>query len=451
MLDIRDAGPSGGRRASRRDFIRVGAAAVLGLSLADRLRAEDLGQTKPGKANAVIQLWMNGGPSHIDTFDPKPEASYGITGPLRTPLATNVSGIRISELLPKLAKLADKFSVIRSLTHGNNGHETAAYIMMTGTPTSADLVYPVLGAVVAQKKFYEAKNPGKLPPHVTLTTPLGRISEAGFLGAHQKSFATGGDPNAKDFRVQGMVPPRGMTPEQIQRRRSLVQTVDALAADMENEPLFRTLDAYQQQAYGLILGDAKKAFDMSLEKDDLREKYGRNTFGQSCLLARRLVEHGVNFVTVNMGGWDTHTENFVALRNRLAPVLDQGFAALLEDLAQRGLLESTVVLWCGEFGRTPRVASEPPWFGGRHHYGQVFSAVVAGGGFQGGHVVGASDARGETVKDRPVYPWDLSASIYRLLGIDPLGKLPHPQGCVTYVTPLATGEVPSGGLLTEIM
>jgi uncharacterized protein (DUF1501 family) len=219
---------------------------------------------------------------------------------------------------------------------------------------------------------------------------------------------------------------------------------------MEKDPAIAQMDAYREKAYGLILGQAKQAFDLSQEKSELRDRYGRNRFGQSCLLARRLVENGVPFVTVNMGGWDTHRDNFNAVK-RLAPTLDAGFATLLDDLKQRGLLDSTIVVWYGEFGRTPKVAWEPPWFGGRHHFASAFSAVVAGGGFTGGTVLGTSDPKGESVKDRPVYPWDLSASIYQLLGIDPNGTLPHPQGCVARVVPARAADAKSGGILKEIM
>jgi uncharacterized protein (DUF1501 family) len=219
---------------------------------------------------------------------------------------------------------------------------------------------------------------------------------------------------------------------------------------MENNQKYEAMDEYQERAYGLILGEAKKAFDMSEEPDEVRTKYGRNRFGQSCLAARRLVERGVPFVMVNSGGWDTHRDNFGAMK-RLLPPLDQGFAALLEDLAASKLLETTIVTWFGEFGRTPKIDPKPPWDGGRHHYGPCMSAVVAGGGFKGGMIVGQSDATGEQPKERPVRPWDLTASMYTLLGIDPTGKLPHPHGCVAYVTPVGSGDLQSGGLLTEIM
>lgn len=432
----------------RRELLRAGAASALGLTLSAWLRMQAEGAVAPAKAKSVIQLWMAGGPAHTDTFDPKPQAGPDYTGPLRRAIDTVADGVRIGESLPLLAKQADKFSIIRSMTHANNAHETATYLMQTGTPAS-DLVYPAMGAVVALK-LSETAYKGSLPPYITLSNPLGRFSEAGFLGNNHKTFAPGGDPNSREFRVQGIIPTRGMTGERMAERRSLLQSVDTLAQRLERPEVLQAMDAHQEKAYALILGDARKAFDLSLEPDKVRDRYGRNHFGQSCLLARRLVEHGVPFVTVNDGGWDTHKNHFEAMKRKL-PVLDAGFSALLEDLAQRGLLETTIVTWYGEFGRTPKIAMEPPWFGGRHHFGNCFSAVVAGGGFKPGMVVGASDARGENVIRRPVYPWDLSATIYRLLGIDPEGRLPHPHGCVAYVSPISTGAVPSGGLLKELL
>jgi uncharacterized protein (DUF1501 family) len=219
---------------------------------------------------------------------------------------------------------------------------------------------------------------------------------------------------------------------------------------MKNNAAIKALAKSEEQAYDLILGDAGKLFDLSQEKAELRDRYGRNTFGQSCLMARRLVEKGVPYITINFNGWDTHKQNFQAMRRKL-PELDKGFATLLADLSDRGLLESTIVWWSGEFGRTPKVQWEAPWNGGRNHWGHAFSAVVAGGGFKGGHVVGSTDAKGEHVKDRPVYPGDLIGSMYELLGIDPNAKLPHPQG--TPVRLIATAEegLKLAGRLKEIM
>ncbi|MCX7049536.1 MAG: DUF1501 domain-containing protein [Candidatus Sumerlaeota bacterium] len=441
---------------NRRGFIGAGAMAALGLTLggcssspSGSMKSAE-GKIPPAKAKAVIQLWMGGGPPHTDTFDPKPDAGEEYCGPLRKAIETNVPGIRIGELLPLMAKQADKYSIIRSMTHPSGGHETATYIVMTGTLPSPALAYPSIGSVVALKKGYEAGYKGNIPPYIVVASPLGRFSETGFLGAGYRAFATGGDPSAKEFRVGGLVPARGMTEKQMEDRRALLQIADSYGREREKEAQFQTAGALQDKAYSMILGGAKKAFDLSEEKDELRDRYGRNRFGQSCLLARRLVENGSLFVTVNDGGWDTHSNHFPAMQKKL-PILDQGFSALLEDLSRRGLLESTIVVWYGEFGRTPKVALEPPWNGGRHHFAQCFSCVVAGGGFKGGKVVGASDNKGEKPAKRPVYPWDLSASIYRLLGIDPNGKLPNPQGNVAYVTPLASGTVESGGMLTEIM
>jgi len=451
MLDIHGRKAAWSRPGlSRRDFMRVGALSVAGLSLADWLKLKALGQVQEAKAKSVIQFFMLGGPTHLDTFDPKPEAGNDYCGPLKNPIETNVSGIRISELLPLTAKQADKFSIIRSYNHQDFGHETAAYTVATGALPSGEMVYPSMGAVTSLKKGYEAGYQGGLPPYITLTTPLPWFSDTGFLGTKYQTFATFGDPNDKGFRVQGLAMAGGLTDKRLEERRTLLQSVDTLAKEMDQEPAFREIDGFHQKAYSMVLGDAKKAFDMSQEKDEVRNKYGRNFFGQSCLLARRLVEQGVPFITVNWGWWDTHTDNFGAVKANL-PVFDQGFASLMEDLAQRGLLQSTIVLWYGEFGRTPKIDWNPPWNGGRHHYPLCYSAVVGGGGFRGGTVVGSSDAKGEQPKNRPVYPWDLTASIYKLLGINPTDRLPHPQGCVAYVTPPSKGDRPSGGLLTEIM
>jgi uncharacterized protein (DUF1501 family) len=435
---------------SRRTVLRGGLAGAAELWLAGRAGLAAATGTSPDrpKAKAVIQIWLSGGPSHLDTFDPKPEAGNDYAGPLKA-IPTNVSGIRIGELLPELAKLADKYSLIRSMTHGNDGHETATYIVHTGRMPGGRDVYPSIGAVVSLFKGYNAGYQGLIPPYVVLTQPLGRFSEVGFLGARYKPFATGGNPTAGRFAVEGVVTP-GISDQQQQERREFLHKMDSLGQAMQGDPQLTAIAQAEKQAYDLILGDAGKVFDLAQEKDELRDSYGRNTFGQSCLAARRLVEKGVPYVTINHGGWDTHKENFQAMRRKL-PELDKGLAGLLLDLSQRGLLDSTIVWCCGEFGRTPKIAWEAPWNGGRHHYGKVFSVLVAGGGFQGGHVVGASDAKGETVKDRPVYPGDLIGSIYELLGMDPDGKLPHPLGLDVHLTPSAAEGVKMGGRLKEIM
>jgi uncharacterized protein (DUF1501 family) len=439
----------GQTQISRRELMRRGIFGAAGLLLADRLASPAVATALPAKAKAVIQIWMWGGPAHIDTFDPKPDAGNDYCGPLKKPIPTNVDGIIIGELLPLLAKQADKYSIILSMTHGVNSHETASYIVQTGRKPGDGQVYPCVGAVVSLFKGYDAGYTGLIPPYVVLTDLQGRFSEAGFLGSRYKPFATGGDPARTPFVVEGVVA-QGITEQRQKDRREFLHKLNTLGQALKDNPQLAALEQTEKQAYDLILGDAGKVFNLSEEKKELREQYGLNTFGQSCLAARRLVERGVPYVTINYKGWDTHKEHFQAMRRKL-PEMDKGMATLLQDLSDRGLLDSTILWWSGEFGRTPKVQWEAPWNGGRGHYGKVFSTVVAGGGFKGGRVVGASDAKGEEVKQRPVYPVDLIASMYELLGIDPDAKLPHPQGLSVGVLPSAAEGVSMGGRLKEIM
>ncbi|NLS91907.1 MAG: DUF1501 domain-containing protein [Planctomycetaceae bacterium] len=403
----------------------------------------------PAKAKAVIQIWMWGGPPHTDTFDPKPDAGSDYTGPLTGAIETNVSGIRLGAWLPELAKVADKYSIIRSMTHGQFGHETAAYMVQTGRMPGGRLVFPSVGAVVTAFKAFQGESESLIPPYIVLTQPQGRFSEAGFMGIRYKPFATGGNPNAARFAVEGIIAP-GISDSQQQERRNLLQRANTLGLFLSGDPQLEEAKKAREQAYDLILGDAGKVFDLSEEKDELRLRYGRSTFGQSCLAARRLVEEGVKFVTINYGGWDTHKDHFPAMR-RMLPELDKGMGTLIADLADRGLLDTTIVWWGGEFGRTPKIDWTSPWNGGRHHYGHVFSTVVAGGGFKGGQVVGSSDAKGEYVKDRPVYPCDLIGTMYELLGIDPEAGLPHPTNEFVRAVPGPDEGLKMGGRLTEII
>jgi hypothetical protein len=430
---------------TRREALRRGLLGAVGLTLADRGRTPAWAAAQPARARSVIQIWMWGGPSHLDTFDPKPDAGYDYCGPLNRAIPTNAEGVQVNATLPLLARQADKYSIIRSMTHGVNAHETASYLVQTGHEQGR-VVHPCLGAVVSLFKGYDQGYAGLVPPYIVLTEPQGRFSEAGFLGQRYKPFATGGDPNRHPFAVEGIVL-EGISDRRQRSRRELLHALDLLGRAMPSNPHFERLDRCEQNAYDLMFGDARDLFDLSNEGDELRDRYGRTTFGQSCLMARRLVEHGVPYVTINYQGWDTHKQHF-QIMNRTLPELDRGMATLLEDLADRGLLDSTIVWWGGEFGRTPRVQWEPPWNGGRGHYGECFSSVVAGGGFRGGHVVGSSDANGMEVADRPVSPGDLLGSICRLLGIDPDGTLPNPRGMDVQVMPPVQG---SGGRLTEIV
>ncbi len=444
---------------SRREALRRGLAGAAGLLMAagPTVAARAAAAPPKAKAKSVIQIWLAGGPPHLDTFDPKPEAGNDYCGPLNNPIPTNVPGIRIGELLPLLAKQADKYSLIRSMTHGDNGHETAAYLTQTGRRPGDRLVYPCAGAVVSLFKGYDRGYKGLIPPYIVLTESQGRFSEAGFLGPRYMPFATGGDPAQQKFMVEGVVSP-GVSDQQQQQRRDLLHKLDTLGGAAKGNPALKVYYQSEDQAYDMILGDGAKAFDLSQETAAVRARYdvnwgtwvSRTRFGQSCLAARRLVERGVPYVTINFGGWDTHSENFKAMR-QLLPDLDRGLATLLAELAEHGLLDTTIIWCCGEFGRTPKIDWGPPWNGGRNHYGKVFSALVAGGGFKGGQVVGASDAKGEEVKSRPVYPCDLLGSIYELMGIDPEGKLPNPLGLPITVTPTAADGIPMAGRLKEIM
>jgi hypothetical protein len=391
---------------------------------------------------------MWGGPSHLDTFDPKPKAGYDYCGPLDKDVSTNVDGIRVNAAIPLLAAMADKYAIVRSMTHGIDAHETASYITQTGRPPGR-LVYPSAGAVAGLFKGADHGYAGVAPPYVVLTNPQGRFSESGFLGPRYKPFATGGDPNKARFEVEGVVAP-GITDERQRSRRDLLRVVDALGKALPGNPELEKFDRAEEKAYGMMFGEAKKLFDLAQEKDELRERYGRNTFGQSCLMARRLVEAGVPWVTINYAGWDTHKNHFQVMERKL-PEMDRAMSALLADLSERGLLDRTIVWWSGEFGRTPKILWEAPWNGGRNHFGACFSAVLAGGGFKGGRVVGASDARGQTVAERPVYPRDLIGSIYQRLGIDPEGPLPNPMGLDLRVLPEKEEGAVCGGRLTELL
>lgn len=429
---------------TRRDALKYGLVGAAGVSVLGPSSLYGKGVPLRGKAKSVIQIWMWGGPTHLDTFDPKPGAGYDYCGPYKKPVSTNVDGIQICEMLPLLAKQADKYSIIRSMTHGSNSHETASYKVQTGHEPGR-LVYPSVGAVVSLFKGYDQGYKGLVPPYIVLTQPQGRFSEAGFLGQRYKPFATGGDPNKNPFVVEGIVA-KDITDEQQRSRRELLHSLDSLGKAMAGNKNFAKLDKCEENAYDMMFGDAKKLFDLSTEKAEVRESYGRNTFGQSCLMARRLVEEGVPYVTINYKGWDTHKQHFQTMQRKL-PELDRGMATLLEDLSQRGLLDSTIVWWGGEFGRGPKIQWDPPWNGGRGHHGKCFNAVVAGGGFKGGHVVGASNEYGTEVAQRPVYPQDMIGSIYSLLGIDLDSKMPNPLGLDVKVMSASDG----GGLLKEIM
>lgn len=464
--------PHNQQRVSRREAMRRGAwsaaslVAASGLGsrafaaepektpeqkLADDKAARDAAATakaKKGQIKSVIQIFLWGGMSQNDTWDPKPGTGYDYMGEFDRVIPTNVDGIQLSFLFPHLAKQADKFALIRSMTHGNNGHETAAYLMQTGHAPGGRLAYPSVGAIFTYFKKDAYK--GLVPPYIVMLQAAGRFSEEGFLGPAYKPFATGGDPNAERFEVQGIVN-RGIDDGRQKARRELVDKVNLMGYGLADVPEMAAAEAARENAYGLILGRGKEVFNLDNEPAALRDRYGRNTFGQECLAARRMVEAGVPYITISFpGGWDTHANHFPTMR-RQCPLLDQGLATLLADLSEKGLLDSTLV-WCtGEFGRPPKIDWAPPWNGGRHHHGAVFTVLVAGGGFKGGRAVGSSDKIGEFVAERPVYPADLLGSFYLLAGIDATAKLPHPWGLDAYVLDTENEGMKSAGMLEEIM
>lgn len=393
------------------------------------------------QAKSVILVYLDGGPSQTDTFDPKPAAGRNYTGSLSKVCQTNVEGIEIGEKLTRLATMADKYSLIRGLTHGSNAHETGHYAMITGDTSGGAVVYPSFGAVISYMKKDSYK--GVLPCYISVTSANSRFNEGGFLGNAYKSFDTGGKPEAQTYEVEGLVN-RFVDKERMNSRMALLNK-------FENKPMDKAkIDSLRGVNMEFIWGDSREVFNLANEPDSIKELYGKSRLGQSCLVARRLVEAGVPFVNVRMTGWDTHKKHFQRM-NSMLPNLDKALSALISDLDARGLLESTIVLCGGEFGRTPKVMWEAPWNGGRGHFGAAFSYLVAGGGFQGGKVVGKTTKTGETVEERPVAPCDLIGTIYLLMGIDPYGTLPHVSEGNLPILPSLLDKKRSHGLLYEII
>jgi hypothetical protein len=415
MFDLLTGPASDCTGATRRQFLRVGGLASLGLSLSSFLRLQEAAaKGKSPKRSAVncILLWMQGGPSHHDTFDPKPDAPAEVRGEFGT-IPTTLPGVRLAEHLPMLAKQTDRYSIIRGHNPKNGSHGTADHLMMSGRPFNASLAFPCYGSVVAKERGY--KN-GMLP-FVQLGKHIDRRFNggvAGFLGDEYNPFEVGEDPNALAFKVRDLALPDAER-KKLERRYSMLGELDGKQKRAEEtSPVVRARDTFYEKAHALITSPAaKKAFAVEDEPGKLRERYGRNTFGQSCLLARRLIEGGVHFVTVTDGGWDTHQNNFKSLKDRKLPVLDRAYSALLQDLHDRGLLDSTLVVWFGDFGRTPKINPSA----GRDHWATAGVACMGGGGIKTGQVVGATNPLGEFVTDSPVTPQDLAATIYHTLGI----------------------------------
>jgi hypothetical protein len=388
---------------------------AFGLTLSGLMRGRTEGAVDSAKDGFnCILLWMQGGPSHIDTMDPKPAAPAEIRGEFKS-IPTCLPGVQLSEHLPKLAQQLDKTSIIRSLTSPDSGHGMADHFMMSGYRFSPTITHPCYGSVVAREKGYR----NGIPPFIQLGMNMDRRFNgglAGFIGPVHNPFEIAGDPSNNDSRVQGLSMMEGIDLGRVGRRVTMLEAVNKWQKKLEGQSsVIDTMDKYQQLAYGLITSErAKKAFSLAEENVKCRDEYGMNALGQSCLLARRLVEAGVRFVTVTDGGWDTHQNNFTSLRTRLLPRLDQAYAALLHDLHSRGMLETTLVVWMGDFGRTPKVNLAA----GRDHWGQSTAVCMGGGGLKTGVVVGSSNEFAEMPRDDPLYVPDVAATIYHALGVD---------------------------------
>jgi hypothetical protein len=375
------------------------------------------------KPASCILIWMDGGPTHFETFDPKPEAPVEIRGEFQ-PMNTNVTGIQICEHLPKLASIADKYAIVRSVCHNQGNHGAGNHYMMTGAPPRIPVgcgafvsFHPSLGSVAAK----ERPAPHGLPPYFSMPS-MSRSGGPNFLGAKYAPFVVGGDPNNKHFRVRDVELPNGINDDRFQSRRDLRHLVDRLPrfSDPATADPVVAVDEFFQQGVELITTpEAQKAFDIHSESDATRDAYGRNSFGQRALLARRLVQAGVPFVTLYDGGWDHHSDLFGALKTRL-PSWDQTVAALINDLDQLGLLETTMVIALGEFGRTPKISTLPGQSkAGRDHWANAMSILFAGGGTPGGQVVGATDRQGHSACERILSPENFVSTVYLKMGIDP--------------------------------
>jgi hypothetical protein len=400
---------------TRRGFLRVGFLGLAGLTLADHLRMKaNAAETgKPTRDTAVILFWLGGGPSHLDMYDLKPDAPTEFRGEFKE-IATNVPGTRIGEHLPLEAQHMDKMSVVRSVHHTNAGHGMGTHWMMTGyVPTIEinDNLNPSCGSVVAKMR---GANAPRLPPYVCVPNvpPSGN---AAYLGVAYNPFSAGSDPSSPNFQVRDLKLPPRLDLERFKNRRELLRGLDNLRRDVDTQGVAEGYDRFYHDAFDIVTSsECRHAFDIHKEDPRLRDRYGRDSWGQSALLARRLVESGVTYVTVNLGGWDTHANNFQALKTSLLPRYDRALAALVSDLHERGLDRKVLVMTYGEFGRTPRINPQA----GRDHWPGAMSVVFAGGGLKMGQMIGTTDAKAEEPKTRAVGPQDVLATMYHVLGID---------------------------------
>jgi hypothetical protein len=403
-----------GNPLGRRGFLSVGTIGALGISLADVLRMEkakaDIKNyaSREGTAKSVIYIYLPGGAAHQETFDPKPYAPVEYRGPLGS-IETSIPGVRLGEMLTHTAKVVDKIAICRSMTHGEAAHERGTHNMFTGYRPSPALQYPSMGSVVAHE-FGPRNN---LPPYVCIPNQPNEFAGTGYLSSSYAGFSLGSDPADKNFQVRDLSLPGGVDGGRFDKRRRMLDVVNGYFREKEKSDSLDALDTFYDRAYSLISSQqAREAFDMAKEPDAIKDEYGRNQAGMRMLLARRLVEAGVRFVTLTYGGWDMHDNIQNGIKNQV-PALDQGFATLIRDLDRRGLLSSTLVCIGSEFGRTPKINN----LAGRDHWPKVFSVVMAGGGIKQGIVYGSSNATASEPEDDPLTVEDWATTIYDRLGI----------------------------------
>lgn len=408
---------------ARRDFIQLGLGALCGFGMSDlmRLRAETAqraGRVSPDQVNCIL-IWLDGGPSHYETFDPKPDAPKEIRGELN-PIKTRIPGAQFCETVPKLADIADKLTIVRSICHKDPNHGGGNHYMMTGSPTPVPVncgafvtFHPSFGSVVSHQRGLR----NGLPAYMTLPN-MSRSGGPNFLGAQHAPFVIGGNPNNKNFKVRDVVLPSSISEGRAVSRHELRESLDRMLRITEAaaEDPSVNFDRFYQQGIDLVTSpEAQAAFDINQEPEKTRELYGRTDLGQRLLLCRRLVEVGVSFVTCYYGGWDHHTNIFSTLKDKHLPKLDQGLSALITDLDDRGLLDSTLVVVLGEFGRTPKINKD----GGRDHWPHAMSVLMAGAGVPRGQIVGATDSKGYYASETIYSPEDFAATLYTKMGIDP--------------------------------
>lgn len=400
-------------KVSRRSFLQIGALGGLGLTLPLFLKKQAQAAEQPSKDISCIFVWTQGGTSHIDTLDPKPKAPASIRGEFGV-IDTAVPGVQFTEIMPNMARELKRFAVLRSWNPHNASHGHADVWAMSGRKFNPTVIYPTYGSVVSyQKKFKTA-----MPPFVQLGDHMDRRfngGTAGVLGLEHNPFEILADPNGKKFDVQDIVPPRGVDMKRVERRQKMLNSIDLLQRATDIQPdAFSSLDEHYKTAFNMITApETKKAFKIETEKDSLRDAYGRNRFGQRCLLARRLIESGVRFVTVSDPGWDTHRSNFKSLKNSRVPPVDQALPQLIIDLEERGMLETTLVVWLTDFGRSPKINAAS----GRDHWASVGNMVMAGAGVPGGSVLGATDDEAGSITRNEYSSDDIAATIYKKLGI----------------------------------